>query len=323
MGKDEVLRIFLELILNLVHDACEEAFILLTVKVSRASIVCEDFENFFSYELPFCGIIWILEHFKHLFEPSVSDSLVCALVFDHDVVSDETKSFVLKDVEEQISIQEIRNLLINSLDSITWMENIKLFESLISWLSLNHTKFLNVFLQSSSDIWLSTQLDRRVNAHVFDDVNAFSLVRSHVFFGHLVWTDVQWLGWLVLLLVFLDVFNQVKRTKHTSFREFVESLLASVENEFFLLHWKLFTGVDDDGFELFLVVGLVEVDERLEVIQISLSFGVENLILVSLHLQIVSKFSEFSEEILALFLLNEELTIFNVEVEDSPAICLS
>jgi len=88
----------------------------------------------------------------------------------------------------------------------------------------------------------------------------------------------------VLLLVFLDVFDQVERTEHASFGEFIESLLTSVEHEFFLLDWEFFARVYDDGFEFFLVVGLVEVDERLEIIQISLSFGVENLILVSLHL---------------------------------------
>ena len=124
------------------------------------------------------------------------------------------------------------------------------------------------------------------------------------------------------MLVLLDIFNQVERTEHASLRKFVESLLASVENEFFLLDWKLFTRVDDDCFEFFLVIGLVEIDERLEIIQISLSFCVENLILVSLHLQIVSKFSEFGEEVLALFLLNEKLTVLNIKIEDSPAVSL-
>jgi len=90
LSEDMIFWVLFKLIFNLIHDACKEAFVFSSLHISRASIVGEDFENFFPYELPFCGIIWVLKHFKHFFKPSVSNSLISTLIFDYYIESNKT-----------------------------------------------------------------------------------------------------------------------------------------------------------------------------------------------------------------------------------------
>ena len=67
-----------------------------------------------------------------------------------------------------------------------------------------------------------------------------------------------------------------------------------------------------------MVVGLVEVHQRNKIIQISLIFGVEDLILVVVHLIRVPELRKLLEEVVALLFLDLELSILDVEIEDSP-----
>lgn len=216
-----VFRIFFQLSFNLVKDTRQETFVTSSCQISRTSVVSEDFKNLFSYKLPFCRVIWKFEHFKHFLKPFVSKSLISTIIFNHYVKSYQIQSFILNDVKEQIGLFEFGNLHFNSLDSITRVENVQLFESFICWMSYYDTKFLNMLLQASSNVRLGSQFDRSKNTHVLNDVNGFFLICSHVISGHFIWTNVQRLRWQVNLLFFLNVFNQMERSQHTSFRKLI------------------------------------------------------------------------------------------------------
>ena len=125
------------------------------------------------------------------------------------------------------------------------------------------------------------------------------------------------------LPVLLNVLNELDGVEHAAAGELVEFSLPCVGHEFFLLHRELLAGADHDGGELFAVVGLVEGHQRNEIIQISLVLGVEDLILVVVHLVCVPKLGELLEEVVALLLLDLEFSVLNVEIEDSPDVLRS
>lgn len=86
------------------------------------------------------------------------------------------------------------------------------------------------------------------------------------------------------LPVLLDVLNELDWVQHAASGEFIQSPLSGAGHELFPLYWEFPRGVCLDCREFFVVVRLVKVHEGDEVVQVSLVFGVEDLILVVVHL---------------------------------------
>ena len=120
------------------------------------------------------------------------------------------------------------------------------------------------------------------------------------------------------LLSLLYILHKLNGSKHALSCEVIQLLLSSREYELLLLHRQLLARVHHHQLQLLLIIGFVEVHERLKVIQITLILGVENLILIMLHLNVISEFGEFAKEFIALFFLNLKLAILDIKVEDFP-----
>ena len=127
------------------------------------------------------------------------------------------------------------------------MENVELFQAFIGWFRDYNAEVMHVLLEASPDIRLRLQLDGGVDTHVLDDLKRLLSVIFHVLFGHVSWTFVLRLVWLVKLLVLLDVLNELDGIQHAPARKFVESPLTCVEDELFLLDRQLLPGVSHDA----------------------------------------------------------------------------
>jgi hypothetical protein len=130
----------------------------------------------------------------------------------------------------------------------------------------------------------------------------------------------------VHLLVLIDVLNNLDWTQQASSRELVKAFLPGIEDKLSFWNWKLLSRFACNLFEFLLIERFVEVDQRLEIIEISLVLDVVNLILVMFHMNSIttctSNFRDFGEEVITVFLLNLKLTKLNIHIEDFPDVIL-
>lgn len=89
------------------------------------------------------------------------------------------------------------------------MEEVKFLQPFVSWLSGDQTVVMHMLLEASSDVWLGLHLNGCVYTHILNDLKSFLVVIFHVLFGHVCRSLVLRLVWLVKLLVFLDILNQL------------------------------------------------------------------------------------------------------------------
>jgi len=88
-----------------------------------------------------------------------------------------------------------------------------------------------------------------------------------------------------LLLVFSDVLDKLNWVQKTFLGEYIKSILTSGKHEILLGNWQqLLSLLVEDFVEFGLVERFVEINERLHIIQVSLTNGIGYVILVVVQL---------------------------------------
>ena len=246
MFDHKLLSVLFEFVFDLFNDTNQEA---LATFVGISILSTEYLKNLSPEESPLGGVVWELEVVKHLLEKLVAD-LVGSLSFlnvvlNDDLVLDETQTLILDDVEEKV-ILHIFELLLGSLDSVAWMEEVEFLQTFVSWLSSYQTEVMNVLFEASPDVWLGLHLNGCVDTHILYDFESLLAVIFHVLFGHVGGSFLLRLVWLVQLLVLLDVLNELDWVQHALARKFVEFSLASAEDELLFLNRQLLSSVGHD-----------------------------------------------------------------------------
>lgn len=228
------------------NDAHEKAF---ATFIGFNILSTEYLKDLSSEESPLGCIVRIAEVLKHLLEELVSDlvgSNLLDVIFNDDLVLNQAKTLVLEYIKEQV-VLHLSQLLLDPLDSVAWMEQVKLLHSFLSRLSRDQAVVVNMLLEASSDVRLRLDLDSCVDTHVLDDLQWLLRIILHELFRHLGGSFILRLVWSVDLLVILDILHELDGVEHAFAGETVETSLPSTQNELLFLHWQLLAGVGHDA----------------------------------------------------------------------------